>query len=408
MTTQPTNAQAFGLDPLDNPGGAPGIPAPDKDGGPKLNAGRGRFRPVISAEGFRRCPWPAAPTPIRPAMALSLSSISGGMLGGGILGRNNAPNVVPARDGLLDGGSTTGASTTDDRADPGTVEEVAMDPTRGGGRGRGAHPVRRGRGLTAGRGDEPELPDGDGEDAEFGEPLGSTGEDGETMGPLLLEPATFATGVADDEDWRVMVDLGGVVSISTVNPRSFDVTNWGGCAGGFVTETGCFGGFIFTGGAVKLKLNAEGCCGCSVRCGCGAAGGDVRRADGSCLIGRAKTPFWWGEPDLSLTMTGSLSIAAITWDEDADPIVAGPRSELESNVADEVVKEGTRAPLSLWLSSSSESDKSLSVSSTSGRGIEVSVNPTLVGLGGKAGARSPEATADASRQERILNVVSEG
>jgi hypothetical protein len=107
-------------------------------------------------------------------------------------------------------------------------------------------------------------------------------------------------------------------------------------------------------------------------------------------------------------MVGSTVNPGKTWDEDADTMVAGPRSELESKVADDVVKEGTRTPLSLRFSSSSESDRSLSVSSISGRGMEASANPTLVGLGGKAGTGLAEATAEASLQERMLNVVSEG
>jgi hypothetical protein len=95
------------------------------------------------------------PTPMRPAIAASRSSISAGILGAGKLGRSSVPSVVVPREGLLVGGNTI-----DDRVDPETGVDVGIgtgaDPARGGGRGRGAHPVRRGSGLGGSRGDEAE------------------------------------------------------------------------------------------------------------------------------------------------------------------------------------------------------------------------------------------------------------
>lgn len=158
-------------------------------------------------------------TPIRPAIADNLSSMSEGISGPGGLGLRSAPRVVFARDGLLVGGKMIEAR-IEGGLDEGGVTAAAFTE-RGGGRGRGAHPVRRGRGLIAGRG-EIVLRPGVGDATSGQDPAEDGGDDGSTL------LATFAdTGDADAEarsDWNI-AELGGVARISTVSPLSLDVTD---------------------------------------------------------------------------------------------------------------------------------------------------------------------------------------
>lgn len=177
-------------------------------------------RAVVSVEMLRLAGLEVAPTPMRPAIADKRSSISTGIFGAGGFGRNNAPSVVFPREGLLEGGNTT-----DDRAELGVAADAAAvdtEPARGGGRGRGAHPVRRGRGLIAGRGEDA----GVGDEALWGDPADAGGEEGSTAGIEVFAKLAGAEGAdGDDEEWSVAIDVGGVMSISTVSPRSLEVTN---------------------------------------------------------------------------------------------------------------------------------------------------------------------------------------
>lgn len=154
-------------------------------GGTPVMSGATPMRATIaaSAEAFRRVELEPAPTPIRPAIADNRSSISAGIAGAGGLGRSKAPNVVLPSEGLLRGGSTT-----EGRDEVGVATDVAHDPARGGGRGRGAQPVRRGRGLIVGRGDEVPFSEGDDEGVLCRDPViigGGEGEEVVCRGGLL-------------------------------------------------------------------------------------------------------------------------------------------------------------------------------------------------------------------------------
>lgn len=156
-------------------------------------------------------------TPIRPAIADNRSSISEGIIGPGGLGLRRAPRVVFDRDGLLAGGKIIEA-----RIEGGLDEDggagIAL-AERGGGRGRGAHPVRRGRGLIEGRGEIVPRPGG-GDGTSGQDPEEDGGDDGSRLFARLAE--TGAVEVCSD--WK-FTGLGGVVFISTVKPRSLDDTD---------------------------------------------------------------------------------------------------------------------------------------------------------------------------------------
>lgn len=175
---------------------------------------------VLSVAGL--CPTGVGPdpTPIRPAIAESRSSISVGITGAGGLGRRSAPKVVFAREGLLVGGKTT-----EGRAEVGP--EVETSAERGGGRGRGAHPVRRGSGFIAGRGEIVLWRDGEEEEL-CGDPAANWG-DIEGGVPARDAEKGVAEGGGDERSVVVSaVDVDRALLISTIKPRSLEVTS---CAG---------------------------------------------------------------------------------------------------------------------------------------------------------------------------------
>lgn len=178
-----------------------GCAGPNKRGSrvgrPPADAAAERARAGTSMEPFRLEPdskLRLLATPMRLAIAASRSSISAGILGAGGFGRSKVPNVVFPREGLLDGGNTIEA-----RLEAGMVVDVEtgaeVGPARGGGRGRGAHPVRRGRGLTGGRGDEAEWPDGVGDVLRGGEPAELEGDTGEVLGGVEVGWLTGTNGI---------------------------------------------------------------------------------------------------------------------------------------------------------------------------------------------------------------------
>jgi hypothetical protein len=152
-----------------------------------------RARTDTSADTLRRPE--LGVTPILPAIAESRSSISTGILGGAGFGRSSAPSVVLASDGLLDGGNTT-----EGRAEV-LATGVGTGPARGGGRGRGAHPVRRGRGLTAGLGEDTYGPDEEGDGVLCRDPLDIAGGEGDAIVTGIVREAKLVDmdgGIADD------------------------------------------------------------------------------------------------------------------------------------------------------------------------------------------------------------------
>ncbi|ELU39856.1 hypothetical protein AG1IA_06137 [Rhizoctonia solani AG-1 IA] len=146
------------------------------------------------------------PTPIRPAIAVKRSSISWGIAGAVELGRNSAPRVVFPSEGLLDGGKTT-----EGRDELGTVTNDGSEtsgPERGGGRGRGAHPVRRGSGLMLGRGEIDEV----GDDWRCGDLVDVEVDEGEISEGTETVPFAGTRGAWIIDDLRVLVCNWGVAS----------------------------------------------------------------------------------------------------------------------------------------------------------------------------------------------------
>lgn len=134
--------------------------------------------------------------------------------------------------------------------------------------------------------------------------------------------------------------------------------------------------------------------------GCKCAGGDLRREEGSGLIGREDVRPW--TPDVLLvTIAGSEIPADRTCEDVALALI-------ESMVVVDMQSDGTRRPGGSSASSSESSDKSVSSVSELG---EIAVGPKtdFVGLGGIDGPRNPSlaGNADVSRQDRMSKVVSE-